>query len=204
MTALVLVRHGSTSWSERGRLQGWAPIGLSASGIREAHAIGRRARDMDIARVITSPLCRARETAAIVAPYLRLPVDVTYALCELNYGDVTGSTVSELEQRAPRLAQAWRERPWQVRFAARHGALTDVAGLLAELLARAAASTTPTLCVTHGHVIRTAMILCRQLAAPDFWRLDVPTASIWAIDAAGASAQLGMPLELPAESRWLP
>jgi broad specificity phosphatase PhoE len=180
MSALWLVRHGSTTWSDRGRFQGSAPIGLSADGVREAHQIGAHARQLGIARIWTSPLQRARATADIVAQYVRAPVAVVHALRELNYGAATGCTMAELRDSAPALAEAWADRPWQVRFGAAHGALPDIAAAIRPLLrARDDHDAARTLCVTHGHVIRVAMTLCHQPARLDFWRTDVPSASIW-------------------------
>lgn len=181
VSSLWFVRHGSTAWSERERLQGSSPIGLSSDGVREAHDIGTRARQLGIASVCTSPLRRARATANIVAQYVRAPVVVIPALRELNYGAATGCTNEELHHDSPALAQAWCERPWQVRFAATHGALTDIAAMMQPMLTRGARSGTPTLCVTHGHVIRVALTLCERLAYQNFWQLDVPTASIWCV-----------------------
>ena len=182
VSALWLVRHGSTAWSERGRLQGSAPIGLSRDGVCEAHQIGVRARRLGITRIWTAPLRRARATADIVARYVRAPVAVVPALRELNYGAATGCTMAELRRSAPALAEAWNDRPWQVRFAAAHGALMDIASVIRPiLLARNNPCGAPTLCVTHGHVIRVAMTLCHELPRLDFWRTDVPTASIWCV-----------------------
>lgn len=179
MSTLWFVRHGSTAWSERHRLQGWAPIGLSARGIDEAHEIGRVAAALGVRRILASPLRRARETARIVARYVRTSVHVTPELRELNYGALTGCTTEDLRTCNPLLAAAWQQQPWQVRFAATHGALEDLATALAGLMAEPRAPLPPTLCITHGHVIRVALTLRQELAPRDFWRFDVPTGGIW-------------------------
>lgn len=186
MSALWFVRHGSTAWSERQRLQGWAPIGLSARGIGEAHEIGRVAASLGVRRIVASPLRRALETARIVARYVRSPVQVAPELCELNYGALTGCTEDELHDRNPLLAAAWRQQPWRVRFAARHGALDDLAAALAALFAVPRASPQPTLCVTHGHTIRVALTLHHRLTPADIWQAEVPPGSMWQFDGLAA------------------
>ena len=179
MSTLWFVRHASTAWSERQRLQGWAPIGLSARGVSEAHEVGRVAASLGVQRVLASPLRRALETAQIVARYVGTPVQVAPELCELHYGALTGCTAEELHASHPLLAEAWQRQPWQVRFAPRNGALDDLAAAVARLLAAPWASWPTTLCVTHGHVIRVALTRRQELAPRDFWCVDVPTGSFW-------------------------
>lgn len=175
-----LARHGSTAWSERGRLQGWAPIGLSAHGIAEAHHLGAWARTQSISVIRTSPLRRACETALIVARYVAAPVHVDRSLCELNYGQFTGCTLDELAAAAPELARVWTAQPWQARFAP-HGALDDIAKALEPLIGQTRTVADSVLCITHGHVIRAARTLRAELTAEDFWGTDIPAGSYWPV-----------------------
>lgn len=63
-----LVRHGATTWNERGLLQGWSDAALTRKGRREAaSAASAIAAVCEPERVVTSPLRRAVETAEIVA-----------------------------------------------------------------------------------------------------------------------------------------
>jgi len=185
VSSLWFVRHGSTAWSERQRLQGWAPIGLSVRGIDEAHDIGRQARRLGIRRILTSPLQRARETARIVARYVPASIHGDGALCEVNYGMATGCTLEELRLIDARLARSWRLQPWQVRFATRHGALADLAAAVQPLLDGRSAAAESTLCITHGHVIRAALTVTRQQTLAEFWHGDVPAGSIWHVRNSG-------------------
>lgn len=192
MSSLWFVRHGSTVWSERQRLQGWAPIGLSVRGVEEAHDIGRQARRLGIRRIITSPLQRARETARIAARYVPAFVHGDGALCEVNYGVATGCTLEELRLIDERLARRWQDQPWQVRFTTSHGALEDLADAVQSMLASEQAAAIPTLCITHGHVIRAALTVTRQQSAADFWRTDVPAGSIWHLQQPGHLTRTSM------------
>ena len=166
--SLWLARHGSTSWSERGRLQGWAPIGLSERGADEATVLARQARELGVRTVLTSPLRRARDTAQIVARAVRAPAIVRPELRELNYGALTGCTTHELNALAPALAAAWQRDPWSVRFARNGGALDDIVAALGPLLSHSRASGTPVLWITHGHVIRAVMTVQQRLARSEF------------------------------------
>lgn len=103
MTELFLVRHGETEWNRARRIQGRTDIPLNDTGRAQARATGRllaRRRHWD--GVITSPLNRARETAAIIAEELGLPEpEVDDALVERDYGDAEGLSFAEIDRRYP-------------------------------------------------------------------------------------------------------
>ena len=62
---VCLIRHGSTSWNEEGRIQGQTDIPLSDGGRAQVRAWRLPAGFADAA-CVTSPLARARETAALL------------------------------------------------------------------------------------------------------------------------------------------
>lgn len=65
---LLLVRHGRTPWTDEGRLQGWASVGLSPSGREQVDDLGCRiAAGYSVDEVVSSPLRRAVATARTVA-----------------------------------------------------------------------------------------------------------------------------------------
>ena len=66
-TEVVLVRHGETEWSRMGRHTSHTDVALTDTGRRQAIAIGERLRTQDFARVLTSPLSRARIAPRIPA-----------------------------------------------------------------------------------------------------------------------------------------
>jgi broad specificity phosphatase PhoE len=63
---VLLVRHGETSWNREGRYQGRTDIPLSADGVMQVQRLGERLRNIALARVIASPLGRARATAEAI------------------------------------------------------------------------------------------------------------------------------------------
>lgn len=70
---LYLVRHCDVE-NPRRVLYGYLPgFGLSAKGVSQAHAIGRYLSGRPIRTIRTSPLERARQTAAIIAGHLDAP-----------------------------------------------------------------------------------------------------------------------------------
>ena len=64
MATLVLVRHGETMWNRERRVQGWAPVGLTDKGSRQADALAAAIDDRyAVDRIISSDLRRTLETA---------------------------------------------------------------------------------------------------------------------------------------------
>lgn len=99
---LALVRHGRTSWNLERRLQGRSDIALDAHGELQAHAAGRLLARAQWGRVVTSPLTRAAQTAAIIGSHLGVvdPV-VEPGLLERNFGQAEGMRVAEAAERWP-------------------------------------------------------------------------------------------------------
>src|SRR5438270_24258 len=65
MTLVALLRHGDTAWSAEGRIQGRSDVPLSDAG-RAALAAFRLPACCREMRVVTSPLSRCSETAALL------------------------------------------------------------------------------------------------------------------------------------------
>ena len=69
---ILLARHGQTSENAAGRILGRRDPPLSDAGRAEAAALAASLRGEGLQAIWTSPLRRARETAAIVASGLGL------------------------------------------------------------------------------------------------------------------------------------
>ena len=96
MTTLVLVRHGHTDTAGK-RLTGWtAGVHLNQRGVREAESLVERLDGVRVDAIVSSPLERCRETAAPLAKARGLAVRVARPWIEVNYGDWTGRSISQL------------------------------------------------------------------------------------------------------------
>lgn len=101
MTTVLLTRHGETRWNEQGRVQGWAPVELTATGRTQARAAASALADRDVRAVVTSDLRRARETADVLADTLGVPVRESDAWRERNWGALQGLPSESLLDRFP-------------------------------------------------------------------------------------------------------
>ena len=63
---LYLVRHGITDWNARKKIQGQVDIPLNEEGKRLARETAEGLSDVPFDLCISSPLCRAKETARII------------------------------------------------------------------------------------------------------------------------------------------
>jgi len=97
---VVLLRHGQSEGNALGVLQGQSDYALSARGVDQAVALGRRWREegRDFDAVLSSPLMRARQTAEIVAEALGgLAVELDADWMERDNGRMAGLRPDEIE-----------------------------------------------------------------------------------------------------------
>ncbi|MDP9235031.1 MAG: histidine phosphatase family protein [Actinomycetota bacterium] len=105
MDELWLARHGETEWSRDGRHTGRTDVALTAEGIRQAEALGRRLQGIHFDIVLTSPLLRARTTAeaAGIGDF-----ETSTDLEEFDYGHYEGLTFAEITEQRPNW-NLWRD-----------------------------------------------------------------------------------------------
>jgi len=96
-TQIWLIRHGETAWSLTGQHSGRHDLPLTANGEAEARRTARALNGRAFDLVLCSPLQRARRTCEI-AGYLA-QARIEPAIQEWDYGDCTGFTRAQLEQR---------------------------------------------------------------------------------------------------------
>jgi len=155
---IALVRHGVTDWNARGLIQGQTDIPLSPAGAAKLRQTAAGiACDFRRARWFTSPLARARQTAALLNPGAAATVEP--ALMEANWGEFEGARRDDLAARIrelglqPRRGLDFRppggESPREVR--------RRLARWLAALAAGAGGR--PAVAVTHKGVLRSALSL---------------------------------------------
>src|SRR5262249_37404364 len=97
MTTFYLIRHASNDLLPH-TLAGRKPgVHLNAAGRNEAEQLAEGLASERIQKVFSSPLERCRETAEFIAKALRLEVQVSNALNEVDFADWTGRKIAELE-----------------------------------------------------------------------------------------------------------
>lgn len=104
-TRLVLVRHGQTAANTARLLSGSTDLPLDATGEQQAHLVARRVADEIHAHaLVSSPLVRARSTAAAIGKRTGLSIQESADLREVHFGDFEGLTVAQVEENHPHIA----------------------------------------------------------------------------------------------------
>ena len=170
---LWLVRHGETEWARLGRHTGRTDVPLTDLGREQAQALGRRLAGHRFELVLTSPLARARETAALAgfAAIVRPDPD----LMEWDYGSLEGRETADIRADYP---------GWSIWVGPWPGGETiaAVAARADRIVARVRAGRAggDALVFAHGHLLR--VLTARWLGlAPEsggLFALDTGTISV--------------------------
>jgi probable phosphoglycerate mutase len=105
--SLVLLRHGETTWNAEGRAQGHADVPLSDVGHGQAKVVAAALASFEPARLWSSDLARALQTAEYVAEVTGLQVEPDARLREYDVGKRSGLTLAEFEAGFPEDYAAW-------------------------------------------------------------------------------------------------
>jgi len=173
---LLFLRHGRTTAPPSTFVGSRIDPGLDAHGREQATAAGRILQQRPLAAVICSPLRRARETAAHALPGITPRFDAR--LQELDWGDITGLTWTEVEQHHPAVAADWIRTGWPLPPNGEDPRTLwrRVAAALLDL--HAENHDGDVLVVCHGGVIRAALGAARGLGLSDAWRVHTPHARL--------------------------
>ncbi|MBN9789786.1 bifunctional RNase H/acid phosphatase [Pseudonocardia sp. TMWB2A] len=112
-TRLILLRHGQTELSVERRYSGHGDPELTELGQKQAAAAARAlatrlsGQGVEPAVVLSSPLRRARQTAAAVAETTGADLEVRDGLIETDFGGWEGLTFTEARERDPELHGRW-------------------------------------------------------------------------------------------------
>jgi probable phosphoglycerate mutase len=145
LPAVYLARHGETEWTVSGRHTGRTDLPLTAHGQGEALRLGQRLDGLAFAKVLTSPLRRAKETCELAG--FGAVAEIEPDLLEWNYGAYEGRTSAEIHAERP---------DWQLfRDGCPDGESPDeVAARADRVAARVRAAGQDVLLFSSGHFLR--------------------------------------------------
>lgn len=101
MLTMYFVCHGATDWNLDKRCTGQADIPLSSQGRTEVVGVAQSLKSIPIAKIYTSDLCRATETAEIINQLHQEPVDTVAdpRLREFDFGKWEGEKYFDINIR---------------------------------------------------------------------------------------------------------
>lgn len=172
------VRHGQTGWNAELRLQGQADTEMTDLGRGQAARNGRRLAELvdrpEKFDFVASPLKRTCETMELVRAGMDLPPKdyrTDARLKEVHFGDWQGFTHAELEERQPGSTATRFSDKWG--FVAPGSGGESYQMLLERVKPWFDALDRPTICVTHGGVIRILFRLVEDMPAEEAAAMEV-------------------------------
>lgn len=176
---LYIIRHGETSWNRKLLLQGQTDIPLNEKGREFARKTSEGMKDIPIDLVITSPLCRAVETAALVLGDRAVPVIKDERIQEIGFGIMEGGQVrNEKGQVTDPVFYNFFHEP--EKYVPMEGGETISAlyertgAFLEELKAKKEWQDKSILVSTHGAASRGLLASIRKTPIKEFWGKGVP------------------------------
>lgn len=143
LPVVYLARHGETEWSRSGQHTGRTDLPLTPVGEAAARTLADRLRGAAFARVLTSPLARARRTCELAG----FTADIDPDLTEWDYGQYEGRTTADIKTEVP---------DWDLFIQGVPGGESP-AGIAARadrMVAKVRAETGPMLLFSSGHFLR--------------------------------------------------
>ena len=172
------VRHGQTAWNAELRLQGQADTDMTELGRSQAVRNGRRLAELvdkpEDFDFVASPLKRTRETMELIRAAMGLPPQgyrTEPRLMEVHFGDWQGFTYAELEEKQPGCTAARFQDKWGFVAPGQGGESYQM--LLDRVKPWFDAIEKPTVCVTHGGVIRILFRLVEDLPVADAAAMEI-------------------------------
>ena len=92
---VYLARHGETAWTLSGQHTGLTDLPLTEHGEQNAIHLGERLKGLAFAKVLTSPLQRARRTCELAG--FGAVAEIDPDLVEWNYGEYEGLTSAQVQ-----------------------------------------------------------------------------------------------------------
>lgn len=182
---VILSRHGQSSGNLENRFTGWLDLPLTPMGEQEAGAAGElmKREGLVVGQAFASALQRTGTSCRLMlssAGLNDIPIEMSPALNERDYGDLTGLNKDEARAR-------WGEvqvRVWRRSYAEAppHGeSLRDTAARVLPYFLRAilpAAMAKGALVVAHGNSLRALVMALDGLSAADVENLEIATAEM--------------------------
>ena len=99
MTHFYFIRHGQTVWNVENKICGATDIALTELGHEQAIETGKKILEEGIQadEILTSPLVRAKDTAAHISEVTGIPYRIEQRLIEQNFGKYESTPRDGLE-----------------------------------------------------------------------------------------------------------
>jgi phosphoserine phosphatase len=182
---LYVVRHGETAWNKEEVFRGRKDVPLNETGQKQAQLTGQYFLNKGIARIYSSPLGRAMQTAEGIRKATKIPIEVMDELTDMNFGAWEGLTLREVEMLYPEELKGWQISP--EKFHAREGeSLEDVRRRVSNGIQKVVkVETGPIVLVSHRVICKIIFLYALSIQNKHFWNTRCDPASISLIEKMG-------------------
>jgi broad specificity phosphatase PhoE len=182
---LYVVRHGETAWNKEEVFRGRKDVPLNETGQKQAQLTGQYFLNKGIARIFSSPLGRAIQTAEGISKATKIPIEVMDELTDMNFGAWEGLTLREVEKLYPEELKVWQISP--EKFHALEGeSLRHVRSRVARGLQKILRGEEgPVVVVTHRVLCKVIFLYALSIQNSHFWNMRCDPASISLIEKMG-------------------
>jgi broad specificity phosphatase PhoE len=177
---IVFVRHGETTPNRQGLLLGRADPPLTERGQRQADELAEWVARLAPVAVFTSPLARARDTAAPIGAAAGCDAEVDDRLIEIDYGDWEARPFAELPRE---VVARWHD---DADFAPPGGESLRVVGKRVAGFCEERLDERVIVAVSHVSAIKAAVTWALGVGDELAWRMRLDVASVTRIGAGPA------------------
>lgn len=179
LTTWLLVRHGETEFTRKGKLYCCSSVPLINEGIIQIQTLAQSLANVEIDKLLVSNTARTMQTADIICRYLSRNYTIINELEEWNVGLWDGLSYQEIKNKFPKLYFKWLDDP--IRHSPPEGesiitfynrCTVGFTKLQNEYKGQRI------LTIVHSGVIRSILIWALGMPIKNFWRLSIPVASI--------------------------
>ena len=111
MLNVLLVRPGSTTFDEEGRIKGALDIPLSPLGQRQSVAAGESLKDVPVSCLYVAPCESAQSTGRILADRCGWKLRTIDCFQNVNHGLWQGKLIDEVRRLQPRVYKQFQDNP---------------------------------------------------------------------------------------------
>ena len=168
-TEILMVRHPETQANVSGRLVGRGHSPYTRIGLRQLRRVPKKIAAFGPQTVWSSPLERAHRLAARAARVAGVPLIVDERLLELDFGDAEGLTFEEIAEASMTFDYVSLDLPVAPGGESRGSIERRTAAFCDELVATGGRHAV----VTHGGVVRAALVHLLGFESTDIWAFHI-------------------------------
>ena len=191
MAKIYLIRHGESVANTQGIYQGQTyDTPLSNVGWQQAGRLAERLDQVDLDRVIASPLQRTQMTAQVVVGNRNLSVESEARITETNHGLWEGLSKDVIAARWPDLYKKWQKFPSSVQFPEGEHFLETQKRVRVWWQEMLQTNQQNLAVVTHYNIIQIIVAHLLNMKLNRIWRFDLQPTSVTCIEIDSGQAQI--------------